>query len=255
MDHFTTASCPSDVHLKIIRYPPSTTGDGQVGLHSDTGLDVHSPDESAVSRDRWEMISAPPSRYLMTQMLRPTGYLKATFVSPPAANESRSPTSSTLAELPFEQASRRTRAVAQGADHDGVGLRVEKQPQDPAVPHPTSPAATTPTWPGAPRRGSGRGHRSRRSERIQATPASRTGRAGHRARRRRRQHHDERAEKETQIRHQVNRRGTDPLRPPGEIDPEGRDNTRCYHSRRDQHAGMRRRWRVGKAEHHQSGLT
>ncbi|MGB0615268.1 MAG: isopenicillin N synthase family dioxygenase, partial [Acidimicrobiales bacterium] len=103
MDHFDHGFLPeSDVHLKIIRYPPSTTdtGDGQgVGLHSDTGLLTFILQDEVGGLQveiGGEMIDAParPGMYLMNlgEMLETAtdGYLKATphrVVSPPAGRE------------------------------------------------------------------------------------------------------------------------------------------------------------------------
>lgn len=144
IDHFDHGFLPeSDVHLKIIRYPSSTTdvADGQgVGLHSDTGLLTFILQDEVGGLQvqiGGEMIDAParPGMYLMNlgEMLETAtdGYLKATphrVVSPPPGRERISIAYffNPRFELPFERVELpdELAVVAPGADHDGVGLRV-----------------------------------------------------------------------------------------------------------------------------------
>ncbi|MEO0495240.1 MAG: 2-oxoglutarate and iron-dependent oxygenase domain-containing protein [Actinomycetota bacterium] len=144
IDHFDPGFVPeSDVHLKIIRYPASESGeaDGQgVGLHADTGLltFILQDDVGGLQVELGDqLIDAPPrpGTYLMNlgEMLETAtdGYLKATrhrVVSPPSGRERLSIAYffNPRYELPFERVELppAMAAAAPGADHDGVGLRV-----------------------------------------------------------------------------------------------------------------------------------
>ena len=144
IDHWDSGFLPeSDAHLKIIRYPAppaGSTDDQGVGLHSDTGLLTFIlQDEVGGLQVRVgdELVDAPPrpGAYLMNlgEMLETAtdGYLKATphrVVSPPEGWERISIAYffNPRYELPFERVNLppALAAVAPGADHDGVGLRV-----------------------------------------------------------------------------------------------------------------------------------
>ncbi|MEM9466680.1 MAG: 2-oxoglutarate and iron-dependent oxygenase domain-containing protein [Actinomycetota bacterium] len=144
IDHWDGGFLPeSDVHLKIIHYPPAPPGsaaDQGVGLHRDTGLltfilqdDVGGLQVQVGDR----LLDAPtvPGAYLMNlgEMLETAtdGYLKATphrVVSPPDGRDRISIAYffNPRFELPFERVELppELAAVAPGAAHDGVGLRV-----------------------------------------------------------------------------------------------------------------------------------
>ena len=144
IDHWDPGFLPdSDVHLKIIHYPapPAETRTGQgVGLHADTGLLTFIlQDETGGLQIEMDgsLIDAPPIRgtYLMNlgEMLETAtaGYLRATphrVVSPPPGHDRISIAYffNPRFDLPFEQVELPAEfaAVAPGADHDGVGLRV-----------------------------------------------------------------------------------------------------------------------------------
>ena len=150
MDHFDHGFLPeSDVHLKIIRYPSSTTdtGDGQgVGLHSDTGLLTFIPQDEVGGLQveiGGERIDAParPGMYLMNlgEMLETAtdGYLKATphrVVSPPAGRERISIAYffNPRFELPFERVELPGRELRQ-LDGDVVAVHEHDAPAHPLL--------------------------------------------------------------------------------------------------------------------------
>ncbi len=133
----------SDVHLKIIRYPgvPDRQGSSQgVGMHSDTGLltFILQDDVGGLQVKIGDaMVDAPrvEGAYLMNlgEMLETAtdGYLKATphrVVSPPADVERISIAFffNPRFEMPFHavELPKELAALAPGASHDGVGLKV-----------------------------------------------------------------------------------------------------------------------------------